>query len=291
MLRRDNHVVKEASSGRELLDDIGPSGARLVVIGTRLADLSPAAVVRRIRVFDATRHVSVLALLPATEGAALESEVTEAGANAVLRRPLDRELLESWISRLLAVPRRVDTRVAVQAQVVGTPHTGNTGSHFYGLTRNLSTNGMLLASPVPLESALELDLEFTLPGTTSRLKAMARIVREADIEWPYRGYGLEFILVPPGTLDAIEDLISHSDPPIDGRAPDSTHGIHSTIRRDDWVYEILQPIRRQERWQTEIRRAPRESWRPGTAGPFYVVEAGSQDAALAAARAFLTRLP
>src|SRR5207244_12320930 len=62
--------------------------------------------------------------------------------------------------------------------------------------------------------------------------------------------------------------------------PDTTHGIHSTVRREAWVYEILEPVRRDETWHAEIRRAPREAWRPGEAGPFYVVEGASPEKAL-----------
>jgi hypothetical protein len=61
------------------------------------------------------------------------------------------------------------------------------------------------------------------------------------------------------------------------------------VRRDDWVYEILEPVARDTGWQAEIRRATRVGWRPGVAGPFFVVEAGSPEGALRAARDFLGR--
>ena len=62
------------------------------------------------------------------------------------------------------------------------------------------------------------------------------------------------------------------------------HGIHSTLRRD-WVYEIRGrcPCRR----LAEIRRAPRVAWRPGVAGPFFVVEGPSPEVAVREARAFV----
>jgi hypothetical protein len=42
-------------------------------------------------------------------------------------------------------------------------------------------------------------------------------------------------------------------------------------------------------WHAEIRRAPREQWRPGLGGPFYVVEGNSRDGVLQEARDFLAR--
>jgi hypothetical protein len=37
----------------------------------------------------------------------------------------------------------------------------------------------------------------------------------------------------------------------------------------------------------EIRRAPREQWRAGAAGPFYVVEGDTPEATLGRAREFI----
>jgi hypothetical protein len=61
------------------------------------------------------------------------------------------------------------------------------------------------------------------------------------------------------------------------------------VRREEWVYEILEPVPRDTGWQAEIRRATRAGWRPGIAGPFFVVEAGSPEGALRAARDVLVR--
>ena len=116
VLQRDGHLVQERAQGRDLLREIVPTGARLVVLGTELPDLTLPDAVRRIRASPATREVSVLALLPAGTSAEAEEETRRAGANAVLRRPLERPTLEGWLSKFLAVPRRVMTRVAVSAE-------------------------------------------------------------------------------------------------------------------------------------------------------------------------------
>lgn len=287
LLQRERHVIEERATAREVLQDIAPTGARLVVLGPRLPDLALAETVRRIRGSPAIRQVSVLALLTAEDGPEMEAEVREAGANAVLRRPLERELLESWLAKLLVVPRRVQVRVPVQGTVVGTPR-GAEAVHFYGLTRNLSLNGMLLASPVRLPSAPDLDLEFMVPGLAPRMQALGRVVREApEVEWPYLGYGVEFIFVPPDTQSALSGLLADKGERV--TPGELSHGIHSTVRREDWVYEILEPVRYDSVWHAEIRRAPRELWRPGLGGPFYVVEGNSREGVLQEAREFLAR--
>jgi CheY-like chemotaxis protein len=174
LLQRERHIIEERGTARELLQDIAPAGARLVVLGPRLPDVGLAETIRRIRGSPAIRQISVLALLTADDPKGLEPQIRQAGANAVLRRPLERELLEQWLAKLLVVPRRVQMRIPVQGQVVGTPR-GPEAVHFYGLTRNLSLNGMLLASPVRLPSTPDLDLEFMIPGLAPRLQALGRV--------------------------------------------------------------------------------------------------------------------
>ena len=288
VLKRDGHVVEESATGRGLLAALLERGGRLVVLGPRLADLSLPETIRRIRGDPATRNVSVLALVPAGEPSGLDGEAIRAGANAVLRRPLDESRLDTWIAKLLTVPRRVQARVPVQGQVVGTPRSAGAG-HFVGLSRNLSVNGMLLASPVRLAETPDVELELSLPDTAP-LKALGRIVREApEVGWPYVGYGIEFLFVPPESLDAIVDLVTREAAPQPPAAVEENHQIRVTVRREQWIYEILEPLPWGAAWQAEIRRAAREYWRPGSGGPFYVVEGASPEDALAVARDFVQR--
>ena len=65
VLQRDRHLVQERNNARDLLREIVPTGARLVVLGTELPDLTLPDAVRRIRASAATREVSVMAILPA----------------------------------------------------------------------------------------------------------------------------------------------------------------------------------------------------------------------------------
>ncbi|MCI0548897.1 MAG: PilZ domain-containing protein [Candidatus Rokubacteria bacterium] len=288
VLLRDRAVLEEKASSRELLDILAREGGRLVILGTRLPDLDLPEAVRRIRSLPATRRVSILALVPAEEAEELDDTLREAGANGVLRRPLDRAQLEGWIAKLLVVPRRVDARVPVLGQVVGTPRTEE-GGHFYGLSRNLSVNGMLLASPVRLTDGPDLDLELQLPEVGARVRALGRVVRDAgEVGWPYLGYGVEFLFVPPESQLAIELTVARSAVSLAHLTREGAiAGIHATLRSAGWIYEIVEPVAYEAGWLVEIRRGPREGWRPGVAGPFYVVEGPSPEVALRAAREFV----
>jgi CheY-like chemotaxis protein len=287
LLRREGHPVEELPSARDLFAALAANyGCRLVVMGPRLPDMDLAEAIRRLRASALTRHVSILAVLPAGEASSLDGEAVEAGANAVMRRPIEQARLEAWMAKLLAVPRRIEARVPVQGHVVGTPKAEASG-HFYGLTRNLSMNGMLLASPVRLVHP-DVELEVGMPEGRPSLRALGRVVREArEIGWPYLGYGVEFLFIPDESVVTIASFIEKAV--LESLQRSTPAPIHSTLRRDFWVYEILSPVQSPDGWQAEIRRGPRDAWRPGESGPFYVVLGRTPEDALSEARGFIQR--
>jgi len=260
----------------------------LVVLGPQLPDLALVDAIRRIREEPAGRRASILVIIPSSEPAGMEGTVLEAGANAALRRPLERFVLESWVAKLLDVPRRVLARIPVHVQVVGSRKTAPE-EHFYGLSRDLSVHGLLLASPLPIEGG-DVDLEIDLPEPEGRVRVLGRIVRQAaEVGWPYLGYGVEFLFLPEPGRRAIERLIHRESPPEPVKSLWAPGAIHSTLRRDEWIYEITEPARTESGFLVEIRRAARAAWRPGRTTPFSVVEGGSAQGALDTALEFVRR--
>ncbi len=286
-LKREPNLLEEVLSASELFDRLERGAVQLVVLGPRLPDLSLVATSERIRAGPG-RRVSVLAMIPQTAPPGTEGLALEAGANAALRRPLDRFVLESWIGKLLDVPNRIQARIPVHFQVVGSRH-GAPGEHFYGLSRNLSVHGMLLASPVRIE-AQDLDLEIDLPEAEGRVRVLGRVAREApEVGWPYVGYGIEFLFLPEPAQRVIDRMVRREaarEPPRSLWAPGA---IQSTVRRDEWIYELTEPCRTESGFLVEIRRCTLDGWRPGRATPFYVVEGETPEEALGQAREFLLR--
>jgi hypothetical protein len=286
-LQREPELVREAATTAELHDALNDPAIALVVLGPGAANEWPAAeLVPAIRGGPAGGRVSVLAVVRIEDPVGTEGVLLAAGANAALRRPLDRFVLESWMGKLLEVPRRVIARIPVHVQVVGSRRS-SPGEHFYGLSRNLSLHGMLLASPVRIE-AEDLDLELDLPEPEGRVRLLGRIVRDApEVGWPYVGYGIEFLFLPEAGQRAISRMVRR-DAPTEARPSLWAPGaIHSTVRRNAWIYEITEPARTDSGFLVEIRRAPREDWRPGRSSPYSVVRADEARAAIDAARAFV----
>jgi CheY-like chemotaxis protein len=287
-LQRDPGKVQDFGSAGELLEAVERDGASLVVLGPRLPDGPMEEAIQKLRGQKGGPRTSILAVLPASDPPGTEAVVLEAGANAALRRPLERFVLESWVAKLLDVPRRVLARIPVHVQVVGTRRRVP-GEHFYGLSRNLSVHGMLLASPVRVE-AEDLDLEIDLPEPEGRVRVLGRIVREApEVGWPYVGYGIEFLFLPEAAQRAIERMVKREAPPEPARSLWAPGAIHSTLRRGAWIYEITEPARTEGGFLVEVRRGVREGWRPGQTSPYYVVQGGSALEALDAAREFVRR--
>jgi len=287
VLQRGGHVIDEQPTGRGLLAALAQTGSRLVVLGPRLPDMALAELIGRIRSSPGLRAVSILVLIPTAEPEEAEVAALAAGANVILRRPLQQQRVEASVAKLLAVPRRVEARVPVLGEVIGRPKASD-AVQFSGLSRNISVNGMLLASPAQLPEHPEVELEFALPNRARFLRALGRVVREAgEVAWPYRGYGVEFLFTPPDSLEAIAGLLLETS--ARGRGAGAAPAIHATLRREAWVYEILEPTQDARGWQSEIRRGPREDWSPGRSGPFYVVDGQSREEALARARDFVLR--
>jgi len=287
-LQRDPERVRDFDSLGEMLEALERDGAALVVLGPRLPDATMADAIRQVRDQERGPRVSMLAVVPAADPPGTEAVVLEAGANAALRRPLERYVLESWVAKLLDVPRRVLARIPVHAQVVGS-RCRTPGEHFYGLSRNLSVHGMLLASPLRVE-AEDLDLEIDLPEPEGRVRVLGRIVREApEVGWPYVGYGIEFLYLPEAGQRAIDRMVKRESSPESARSLWAPGAIHSTLRRGGWIYEITEPARTESGFLVEVRRGACEGWRPGQARPYYVAQAPSAVQALQEARDFVRR--
>jgi CheY-like chemotaxis protein len=287
-LQREPGLLFEAGTGGELLQAVERLSPELVVVGTRLVDETAVELVQRLRAGAGCSKLSILAVVRVDDPPGSEGELLAAGANAALRRPLDRFVLESWIGKLVDVPRRVRARIPVHVQVVGSRHSAP-GEHFYALSRNLSLHGMLLASPVRIEAS-DLDLELDLPEPEGRLRALGRVAREApEVGWPYVGYGIEFLYLPDSGRRAIGRMVRREGTSDTSRGLWAPGAIHCTLRKDRWIYELSEPARTDKGFLVEIRRAARDDWRPGHAAPFTVLRGEGALATLEAAREFVRR--
>ena len=81
------------------------------------------------------------------------------------------------------------------------------------------------------------------------MRVLGRIVRDApEVGWPYIGYGIEFLFLPDVARHAIDRMVQRDAVPESARRLWSPGAIHSTLRRDEWIYEISEPRAHRERF-------------------------------------------
>jgi DNA-binding response OmpR family regulator len=118
-----------------------------------------------------------------------EVRFIEAGANAILRLPVSPEWDER-LSVLMAVPPRRDSRLAVQLQIEADAGTGIRA--LAGTVLNLSENGMLVETDIPLTLGSDIDFKIHLRDIPQPLVGCGQVVRQAGGNRSgVRFYGLE----------------------------------------------------------------------------------------------------
>lgn len=134
---------------------------------------------------DATTRAISIVVVARGDFDPSEVDLLEAGANAILRLPAGPDWDERLV-KLIRVPARKDVRFSVMFAVDAMPGQGGPG--IPALALNLSANGMLLESSVPLDMGEEVGLSFRLPGDGKAIAGSGRVVRQAA---PTQ-FGIEF---------------------------------------------------------------------------------------------------
>ena len=76
--------------------------------------------------------------------------------------------------------------------------------------------------------------------------------------------GVEFLFVPAESQQTLTRIVSGSlSPALPVLIPDQKHGIHSTVCRDEWVYEIREPIPGAQGWQAQSPDRVGSAWSRG----------------------------
>jgi PAS domain S-box-containing protein len=171
-----------------------------------LGGLAPAvcgAALRRLRADAATRSSALAVLCPQSD-LDQEDALRAAGANVVLPTPVDPEVWDGRLDRLLRVPRRRSTRIPVRLTVWS--RRSADPEPIEGVMLNVSANGMLLETSQPLPVGTRFDLSFRLPRDLSEVHAIGRVVREvAEVDSPRAG--VEFVVLRADGRDRIAAFV------------------------------------------------------------------------------------
>ena len=190
----ERQVVAKMEEARMLAVAARP---RLVVIDR---DLPWAArLVSALREDPSTRGLSVV-IMARGDFEAVEVELLECGANAILRLPAGPEWNER-LERLLDVPVRKETRFPVS---FGVEASSNGGGVANAQALNLSASGMLIETECALKVLDEVQLQFGLPVAIDPMRVAGQVVRLAA---PSQ-FGVEFRSIGPLESRRIEGYLA-----------------------------------------------------------------------------------
>jgi PAS domain S-box-containing protein len=176
--------------------------ATMFVVG----GMEPAAAaqsLRRLRANAGTRS-GALAVLCDLAHIDEEDSLRAAGANVVLLTPVDPEVWDGRLDRLLRVPRRRSTRIPVRLAVWS--RRSADPEALEGVMLNVSANGMLLETSQPLPVGARFDLSFRLPRDLSEVHAVGKVVREVAETASSRS-GIEFVVLRGDGRDRIAAFV------------------------------------------------------------------------------------
>jgi CheY-like chemotaxis protein len=203
LLWRDEVERQSASSAEQAL-----AAARCQQPDVMLVDRDlpqAARLVHDVRRDPKMRRVSVV-VIARTDFEAVEVELLEAGANAVLRLPVTPDW-DDRLARLVAVPVRREVRCPVQLELEADAGPGIRAAAATAL--NLSINGILIETDAELRVGDDLDLRLSLPELSATVAGCGRVVRHAG----RHRYGVEFYGLEGEGADLVRSYVERLEQP------------------------------------------------------------------------------
>jgi hypothetical protein len=162
-------------------------------------------VCRAIRADDELKKVSII-LATLYAGEVETKRCIEAGANACIKKPINRDELAEKMANLLGIPARQAIRILVKVKV-----EGKVGSDFFiANTVDVSVTGLLFECDHELSPGDMVEASFFLPGNGgyNRVVVKSQLMRAVPSEGPLRRYGVRFTEFVEGTPEQIGEFIA-----------------------------------------------------------------------------------
>jgi CheY-like chemotaxis protein len=188
-----------ARTSEEILNIHGARQVDLIITEDSLPMMGSARLCVAIRNDALLKNVSIIIVTDAGEKNAMQWR--EAGANAVIARPLDPVQLFSKISELIVIPQRKELRAPLRASVKSQRNNGP----FCADSRNISLSGMLLETDRLLEKGDVLSCTFRIAH--SEISADCTVTRVDAGTSGKRWYGVKFLNCSTKSLVTIEHFI------------------------------------------------------------------------------------
>ena len=199
LLTRTGFIFHTATTGEEVLTLHRLEKADLILIDLHMPIISGDVLCERIRQDDFLKDVSILIVHSAKESDRQRCE--SCGANAVLQKPINAEILFNEVSKLLHIPKRESMRVLMKVTVKGTSNKKS----FFSLSQNISSSGLLIETDSLLSKGDEITCSFFIKSF--QVTAIGKIVRVFKKGQERYQYGIQFQDLDPLSKFKIEDFV------------------------------------------------------------------------------------
>ena len=196
---RGGLVVRSARSAEDILAHHRQKKAHLIITDLAQPVMGGARLCVFLRQDPCLRDVSIILACDAVQ-AGLPS-CRDAGANAVILKPVDPIALFTKMSELLVVPQRKDMRVLLRVNV----SAGSDTAPFFATSENISLSGMLLESNYRFKREDRLSCSFFIGH--SEVIVDGTVMRVDRASSGRHRYGIQFLNPPTKALVVIEQFV------------------------------------------------------------------------------------
>lgn len=199
ILGRGNITTYLARTSEEILNIHGVRKADMIITDATLPLMGGFKLCSAVRSDAGLKNVSIIMICDSVETSL--APCREAGANAVLLRPLDPIQLFSKMSELLVIPQRQDLRTLLHVSAKGREKK----SSFAGVSHNISMSGMLLETDQELKKGDR--LTWTVNIGLRKISADGRVVRIQEQAGEKFLCGIKFLNLDTKSLVIIEQFV------------------------------------------------------------------------------------
>lgn len=188
-----------AGSSEDILDLHRRIRADLIITDFSLPVMNGAQLCSAIRSDAVLRGVSLI--LVCEDSVVFQAACREAGANAVILKPVDTFTLFSKVAELILIPQRKDLRVLLRVSVEGKDEE----EAFFASSYNISVSGMLVEAKRELKDGALLTCSFNIAHNEIVAECMVMRTERTDAG-RYR-YGVRFQSLDARSMVIIEHFV------------------------------------------------------------------------------------
>lgn len=203
-LTRNDFVLHTARSGMEALDRARALMPDLILLDLHMPDIPGDQVCRRLKEDSLYQKIPIV-IATAEKNRPTLARCIEAGCDAFILKPFNREQLLRTIQELLVIAQRRHRRVPVQIPCTVRIEDEELQSSI----QNISEGGAFIEVGIPPEKETILDLEFTLPRVHYMFSTQV-VVRWASSflrMTSHPGMGVEFLTVSGGEEEILRTFV------------------------------------------------------------------------------------